>query len=129
MKINESNKQRIHDVLISDLQRRIFKQYNERTSEFLRTDEDYDVTQELLVNRILHVDTLADVNELVISNSNELEISNFDTWYENANFPSIDINNTSKDYTEIKLYYTTLIQYLDEMKFNPLNDFIKKLYY
>lgn len=62
-------------------------------------------------------------------NSDELEISNFDTWYENANFPSIDINNTSKDYTEIKLYYTTLIQYLDEMKFNPLNDFIKKLYY
>ena len=30
MKINESNKQRIHDVLITDLQRRIFKQYNAR---------------------------------------------------------------------------------------------------
>ena len=67
MKINSENKQRIHDVLLTDLQRRIFKQYNERTSEFLRTDEDYDVTQELLVNRILHVDTLADVNELVCS--------------------------------------------------------------
>ena len=33
MNINSENKQRIHDVLISDLQRRIFKQYNERTSE------------------------------------------------------------------------------------------------
>ena len=52
MNINESNKQAIHDVLITALQRRIFKQYNDRTSEFLRTDEDYDTTQELLVNRI-----------------------------------------------------------------------------
>jgi len=66
MKISITNKQRIHDVLITDLQRRIFKQYNERTSEFLRTDEDYDTTQELLVNRILHLETLADVNDVVI---------------------------------------------------------------
>ena len=63
MNINSENKQRIHDVLLSDLQRRIFKQYNERTSEFLRTDEDYDTTQSLLVNRILHIDTLTDVND------------------------------------------------------------------
>ena len=66
MKINSEHKQRIHDVLITDLQRRIFKQYNERTSEFLQTDEDYDVTQELLINRILHIDTLADVNDVLI---------------------------------------------------------------
>ena len=67
MKINESNKQRIHDVLITDLQRRIFKQYNERTSEFLRTDEDYDVTQELLVNKVLHCDSLNDVNDMLLN--------------------------------------------------------------
>ena len=67
MRINESNKQRIHDVLISDLQRRIFKQYNERTSEFLRTDEDYDVTQELLVNKVLHCDSLNDVNDMLLT--------------------------------------------------------------
>ena len=67
MKINESNKQRIHDVLITDLQRRIFKQYNERTSEFLRTDEDYDVTQELLVNKVLHCDSLNDVNDMLLT--------------------------------------------------------------
>ena len=66
MKINSDNKQRIHDVLIKDLQRRIFKQYNERTSEFLQTDEDYDTTQSLLVNRVLHLDTLADVNDVLI---------------------------------------------------------------
>ena len=66
MKLLSENKQRIHDRLLTDLQRRIFKQYNERTSEFLRTDEDYDVTQELLINRILHIDTLADVNDVLI---------------------------------------------------------------
>ena len=66
MNINSENKQRIHDMLITDLQRRIFKQYNERTSEFLRTDEDYDTTQELLINRILHIDTLVDVNDVLI---------------------------------------------------------------
>ena len=67
MKINESNKQRIHDVLISDLQRRIFKVYNERTHEFLQTDEDYDTTQSLLVNEVLHCDSLNDVNNVVCS--------------------------------------------------------------
>ena len=67
MNINSEHKQRIHDVLITDLQRRIFKQYNERTSEFLRTDEDYDVTQELLVNKVLHCDSLNDVNDMLLT--------------------------------------------------------------
>ena len=66
MKINSENKQRIHDVLISDLQRRLFKQYNERTSEFIVTDEDYNTQQTLLVDRVLNVDTLANVNDIVI---------------------------------------------------------------
>ena len=67
MNINSEHKQRIHDVLLTDLQRRIFKQYNERTSEFLRTDEDYDVTQELLVNKVLHCDSLNDVNDMLLT--------------------------------------------------------------
>ena len=67
MNINSEHKQRIHDVLITDLQRRIFKQYNERTSEFLRTDEDYDVTQELLINKVLHCDSLNDVNDMLLN--------------------------------------------------------------
>ena len=72
MKINESNKQRIHDVLLTDLQRRLFKQYNTRTEFFLqnkRTDEDYDVQQTLLVDSVLHCETLNDVNNLLLDNT------------------------------------------------------------
>ena len=65
MNINSENKQRIHDVLISDLQRRIFKQYNERTDK--RTDGDLDNTQSFLVNELLHCDNLNDVNNVVCS--------------------------------------------------------------
>ena len=66
MKINHKNKQAIHDVLITDLQRRLFKQYNSRTNEFIATDEDYDEQQTLLVDRILHLETLNDVNDVLI---------------------------------------------------------------
>ena len=66
MKINSENKQRIHDVLLSDLQRRLFKQYNARTNEFIVTEEDYDTQQTLLVDRVLNVDTLANVNDVLI---------------------------------------------------------------
>ena len=54
MKISITHKQRIHDVLLTDLQRRIFKQYNQRKDEFKLTDEDYDVQQTLLVDSVLH---------------------------------------------------------------------------
>ena len=66
MKIAIENKQRIHDVLLTDLQRRIFRQYNARKDEFNITDEDYDVQQTLLVDRVLHCETLNDVNDIVI---------------------------------------------------------------
>jgi len=66
MKIAIKNKQRIHDVLITDLQRRLFKQYNSRTNEFIVTDEDYDEQQTLLVDRVLHLETLNDVNDVLI---------------------------------------------------------------
>jgi hypothetical protein len=66
MKINNKNKQAIHDVLITDLQKRLFKQYNERTSEFIATDEDYDVQQAMLVDRVLHLETIADINDVLI---------------------------------------------------------------
>ena len=68
MKINSKNKQAIHNVLITDLQRRIFKQYNQRKDEFNLTDEDYDVQQTLLVDSVLHCETLNDVNELLCNN-------------------------------------------------------------
>ena len=66
MKINSENKQAIHDALITDLQKRLYKQYNERTSEFIVTDEDYNTQQTLLVDRILHLETLNDVNDVLI---------------------------------------------------------------
>ena len=66
MKINNKNKQAIHDVLITDLQRRLFKQFNSKTNEFIATDEDYDQQQTLLVDRVLHLETLADVNDVLI---------------------------------------------------------------
>ena len=71
MNIISENKQRIHDVLLSDLQRRLFKQYNTRTEFFLqnkRTDENYDVQQTLLVDSVLHCETLNDVNDLLCNN-------------------------------------------------------------
>ena len=72
MRINESNKQRIHDVLISDLQRRIFKKYNERTNEFLQTDEDYDTTQTILYSNVTQCNTVQDVNELLYTQYKDL---------------------------------------------------------
>ena len=69
MKLLSENKQRIHDVLLSDLQRRIFKQYNARKDEFNITDEDYDVQQTLLVDSVLHCETLNDVNDLLLNNT------------------------------------------------------------
>ena len=66
MKINIENKQRIHDVLLTDMQRRIFKEYNQRKNEFKLTDEDYDQQQTILVDWVLKCDTLNDVNELVL---------------------------------------------------------------
>ena len=81
MKINESNKQRIHDVLLSDLQRRLFKQYNTRTEFFLqnkRTDEDYDVQQTLLVDSVLHCETLNDVNDLLLNNTDLFDDDDYD---------------------------------------------------
>ena len=61
MMILSENKQRIHDVLLSDLQRRLFKQYNARKDEWNLRDEDYDVQQTLLVDSVLHCDSINDV--------------------------------------------------------------------
>ena len=72
MRINESNKQQIHDVLITDLQRRTFKQYNERKDEFNITDEDYDVQQTLLYSNVTQCNTVQDINELLYTQYKDL---------------------------------------------------------
>jgi len=66
MNINKTNKQAIHNVLITDLQRRIFKQYNQRKDKFNLTDEDYDVIQTLLVDKVLHCNSIKDINDLLL---------------------------------------------------------------
>ena len=67
MKIDTTNINRIHDVLITDIQRLLFKQYNARKNEFGITDEDYDTQNTLLYSEVHKCKTLNDVNELVIS--------------------------------------------------------------
>jgi len=66
MKILSENKQRIHELLITDIQRRLFKQYNTRKEEWNISDEDYDVQQTLLYDRVYKCNTLNDVNELLL---------------------------------------------------------------
>ena len=84
MKIAIENKQRIHDVLLSDIQRRLFKQYNARKDEFNLTDEDYDVTQTLLVDRVLHCNNMNDINDLLV------EYNDLFTSYDELLVPTID---------------------------------------
>ena len=67
MNINKTNIQEIHNVVYTDLQRLMFRQYNARKDEFNITDEDYDVTQELLINKVLHCDSLNDVNDMLLT--------------------------------------------------------------
>ena len=69
MKILSENKQRIHELLITDIQRRLFKQYNARKEEWNINDEDYDVQQTLLIDKVLHCETLNDVNDLLLDNT------------------------------------------------------------
>ena len=66
MNINHTNKQAIHDALITDLQRRLFKQYNARSEEWNINDEDYDVAQTLLIDRVLQCNNMRDINELTL---------------------------------------------------------------
>jgi len=67
MKIDTTNINRIHELLITDIQRRLFKQYNARKDEFNITDEDYDTQNTLLYSEVHKCNTLNDVNELVCS--------------------------------------------------------------
>jgi len=66
MKINTANITHIHDLLITDIQRRLFRQYNARKDEFNITDEDYDTQQTMLVDSILHTNTISDINDIII---------------------------------------------------------------
>jgi hypothetical protein len=76
MNINHTNKQPIHDVLIKDMQARLFKQYNEYlkhasddNGNTILTDEDYDNALSKLVNEILHCNSINDINELLVNST------------------------------------------------------------
>jgi len=81
MIIEKKNQSALHNVLITDLQRRMFKLYNSRTNEFIQNDEDYDVQQTLLIDEILHCDTLASVNELVCNYKYLFKMTNMELPY------------------------------------------------
>ena len=68
MKINSENKQAIHEVMIADMQQRLYEQHNEikvRNSFTIVTDEDYTSTLETLVEDILHTNSVSDINNLL----------------------------------------------------------------
>ena len=69
MKIDKTNIQAIHNVLYTDLQRRMFRQYNARTDEFNITDEDYDNAMSQLYRDVYNCNTLNDINELVLNST------------------------------------------------------------
>ena len=69
MEINKTNIQAIHDALYTDLQRRMFRQYNARTDEFNITDEDYDNAMSALRRDVYNCNTLNDINDLVLNST------------------------------------------------------------
>ena len=74
MKINSENKQRIHDVLITDLQRRIFKHYNARKDYFGVNDEDYDRAQSAVYRDVEKCNSIQDINNLLLNYSDLFDV-------------------------------------------------------
>ena len=69
MNINKTNIQAIHNVLYTDLQRRMFRQYNARTNEFNITDEDYDNAMSALYRDVYACNSINDINELLVNST------------------------------------------------------------
>ena len=69
MDINKTNIQAIHNVLITDLQRRMFKDYNQRKNEFGVNDEDYDRAQSAVYRDVYNCSSIKDINDLLLNYS------------------------------------------------------------
>ena len=67
MNIDKTNKQAIHNVVYTDLQRLLFRQYNARTNEFNLTDEDYDNAMSALYRDVYACNSIRDINNLLLS--------------------------------------------------------------
>ena len=63
MNLNSENKQAIHDVLITDMQKRL---YEDGKGIMFTNDNEYAMMLETLVDSILHTNSIADVNDVLI---------------------------------------------------------------
>ena len=69
MNINKTNIQAVHNALYTDLQRRLFRQYNARTDEFNATDEDYDNAMSQLYRDVYACNSINDINQLLVNST------------------------------------------------------------
>ena len=63
MNLNSENKQVIHEVLIADMQQRL---YEDGKGIMFTNDNEYTMMLETLVETILHTSSIADVNDVLI---------------------------------------------------------------
>ena len=62
MNLNSENKQAIHDVLIVDMQKRL---YEDGKGIMFTNDNEYKVILESLTEDVLHTSSIADINDLL----------------------------------------------------------------
>ena len=67
MNINKTNKQAIHNVVYTDLQRLMFRQYNQRKDYFNMNDDDYDNAMSQLYRDVYACSSIKDINDLLLS--------------------------------------------------------------
>ena len=69
MNLNSENKQAIHDVVKTDMQKRLYESVNEdltHKNKRVVPFEDYSTALEVLVDEILLTQSLNDINELLV---------------------------------------------------------------
>ena len=81
MIIEKKNQSALHNVLIKDLQARLWKQHELYIKTHNITDNDFDSQLSMLVDSVLHTDTLADVNDIVIEYNDLFEMTNMELPY------------------------------------------------
>jgi len=62
MNLNSENKQAIHDVLIVDMQKRL---YEDGKGIMFTNDNEYTVILESLTEDVLHTESISDINDLL----------------------------------------------------------------
>ena len=63
MNLNSENKQAVHEVVIADMQQRL---YEDGKGIMFTNDNEYTMMLETLVETILHTNSIADVNDVLI---------------------------------------------------------------